>query len=182
MHVYVFSGQGGLLFSAGFKSFEQTLQRAGYETSWWTDSHPQAAINHMTLQPKDKLLACVGYSLGVNRLTWALGGYNDGRGNKFYGMDQLHPTRMFELVVAYDGTVNALMSPIYGNVRRAICYHQTARWFPTSFGFGRAALSSAPGGPPIEIHQVRMDHLYVQSSPRLHAITLEALNQARHVR
>jgi hypothetical protein len=159
-------GQGGLGFSFGFRAtLGSELSRLGHDVSYWYANTPGDVIAAIRKLPTKEKLGLIGYSNGANGVTWAAGGWGSGTPNLNW--------RTIDLMVGYDPTVWAPLTPIGTNVKRAICYHQTGLLWPTSF-FGRAQWT----GHNVEVVPISMDHLYVQLSPRLHAYTIRAVQDA----
>ena len=164
LKVWMLDGQGGWLFSQGWRAFGRDLISRGFAVSaGWSAKYPVDIALDISRSGADKV-AVLGYSLGGNGATWVA------------DRSELHQN--IDLLVAYDPTLNAPMKPLKRNVKRAICYRQTS-YLGTSLLFGRAVLENAPGGPLPEIYNISTDHLLVQFRSDLHARTITALETLR---
>lgn len=154
-------GQGGPTFSLGFSAHCDDMGREFrmHVTKWWP-RRPDLVVNYIRRLPARIRIAMLTYSLGVNSAaSWVLPAI---------------PKRKIELLVGYDGTVNAQMRAITRQVKRAIAFWQVC-YFPTSIVFGRAHFT----GPTVVTYKVCADHLAVQALPSLHRITEKALSRIR---
>lgn len=158
IHTCMVYGQGGIIFSYGFKRFGYQLASLGYQVTWWMPRKPHLLVDYVDhFIPAEDKVALIGYSLGGNSTAWAA--------------QQIK--REIALIVAYDPTVNGphLSNYVLGkHVERAICYRQVGHLI-TSAWFGRGCLV----GNQVEVVDVHEDHLLVQSDPRLHEMTIQAL-------
>jgi hypothetical protein len=166
MQIYMIYGQGGIIFSWGFNAFGKDLEKLGYKVSYWDAQRPDLIVSDVLNHHIGEKIVLLGYSLGANSTTWVAGGWQGGVGLS-------HWDRQVDLLVAYDPTVNVYLTPVGENVKQAICYQQTSRWWPTSLFFGRAVLT----GKNVEVYKVSEDHLAVQSDAQLHRFTLAAIKE-----
>ncbi len=166
--LYAFMGDGGYTFSAGFNAYIDRLGIAlGVEVLKIADSgrNTNVVAADMFAQPIERIIIFVGYSLGANGAAWCQ-----------YALKARH----VDLLVGFDPTRNGpplSMYPIGWRVKRCLCFQQTAWWFPSSMFYGRGLYVRASDGPQIEVTQVQMDHLWVQSSKRLQDICTAAVRQ-----
>lgn len=152
MNVHVLLGQGGYLFSPGFSNFAERLRSEFPHATvkvWNPHDWRMVAYEVATREGPHVLL---GYSLGGNAITWA---------SRNIGKD-------IDLAVLYDPTVNGPMYPLGDNFKRVLSYRNT---LPDLFGTARAE------GTNVELTEVAVPHLFVQSSEQLHQKTISAMKE-----
>jgi hypothetical protein len=97
-----------------------TIPGVTCENFLWTDYENAKAAIRTT--PVNFMIVIIGYSGGGSRATWLV--------NEI-------PVINVDLMVLYDPSPAWQMKPIAGNVKRAICYHNTS---PAMFGLGGGVL------------------------------------------
>lgn len=133
---------------------KQLAQFAPVTTMYWSDY--ARAIAAIKSAPAEDVVILIGYSGGGSRVTWVAGAV---------------APRPIKLLVAYDPSPSWQMTPLKGNVERALCYHNDA---PMMFGLGGAELA----GKQVENVEIAEQHLAVQFDQALHARTIEAVKEA----
>jgi hypothetical protein len=155
LRVYVLSGQGGFIMSrgmeelaAGLRKMDRRLQVSTHE---WKN-HQDVAKDIGKL-PVETPVVLIGHSLGANATTWIS---ND------------VPSRMIDLIVAYDPTKLAEVQPAGKNVRRVLLYHNNS-----AEPWGHARIQ----GPQVETVETKNSHLSIGSSSWLRGKTRAAVAQ-----
>jgi hypothetical protein len=155
------NGWDGVVDSAGMEALADRLKAvagvklvATYDWGDWDHCINPIVANHGV----DKI-AVIGYSGGGSRAT--------------YLSDDLYykkPISYIDLMVLYDPSPSWQMNPIGGNVRKAICYHNTN---PMMLGLGGGQLT---GTAPITTIDIAEQHLLVQADQKLHQRTIAAVS------
>lgn len=154
MDIHVFLGQGGHLFSPGFAAFADRLKSEFPDARvkvWGPHDWQQVAYEIAIAQGPFILLS---YSLGGNAITWA---------SRNIGKD-------IDLAVLYDPTMNGPMYPLGKNFKRVLSYHNT---LPDLFGKAVAT------GENVEVTEVSIPHIFIQSSEELHQKTIQAIREVQ---
>ena len=102
----------------------------------------------------DDALVVIGYSGGGSRATY---------------LAQEHPSLIIDLMVLYDPSPAWQMKRINGNVKDAICYHNTNPMF------GNLGGGVLRGSAPITTIDIAEEHLFVQNDQSLHDRTVSAV-------
>jgi len=153
--VYVITGQGGKATSGGMVQLASRLARIpGLAVSTHGWKRPGIIVEDIKHNvPPGVPVILVGYSLGANATTWI----SNAIGN-----------REVALAVAYDPSIYSYIQPARGNVRRMLLYHNNGR---SMLGHARIP------GEHVETLEVRMGHLSVDWSQKLHTKTINAIMQ-----
>src|SRR3954452_3042278 len=155
LRVYVLSGQGGFIMSRGMEELAAGLRkmdpRLQVSTHEWKN-HQDVAKDIGKL-PVETPVVLIGHSLGANATTWIS---ND------------VPSRMIDLIVAYDPTKLAEVQPAGKNVKRVLLYHNNS-----AEPWGHARIQ----GPQVETVETKNSHLSIGNSAWLHAKTRAAVAQ-----
>ena len=162
MNICAIFGDFGPLWSLPFLCFADRLAGMGYTVTKWAPDHPQPIVEHIARLKANEKLALIGYSWGGNCVSWVAAAV---------------PHRPISLAVSYDATRNSFLTPLGGNVHRAISYVSISNIGASAF-FGKARFTANQMGPEIEVHDVDEDHLGVQGDENLHKITIAALKVA----
>jgi pimeloyl-ACP methyl ester carboxylesterase len=164
-------GTDGMVTSAGMFHLATMLRElpdttvTTYNWSSWPDAYRAILAN----QGKAKIVV-IGYSGGGSRATWLAN----------------MPTKpQIDLMVSYDPSPRWQMKPIGGNVKKALCYHNTQpmMYMPGIGSLGGGELvARAPGrggdavaGSAIENLDIAEQHFLVQVDQSLHQRTVEAV-------
>jgi hypothetical protein len=155
LRVYVLSGQGGFTMSRGMEELAAGLRkmdpRLQVSTHEWKN-HKDVAKDIGKL-PVETPVVLIGYSLGANATTW---------------ISNNVPSRMIDLIVAYDPTKLAKVQPAGKNVRRVLLYHNNS-----AEPWGHARIQ----GPQVETVETKNSHLSIGSSSWLRGKTQAAVAQ-----
>lgn len=155
VRVYVLYGQGGSMMARGMKALTESLQkmdsRLQVSMHEWKDHRD--VVKKIANLPADMPVVLIGYSLGANATTW---------------ISNELPSRMIELIVAYDPTVLSEVQPAGRNVKRVLLYHNNSLE-----PFGHARIQ----GPQVETVETKNTHFSVGSSSWLHGKTRTAVSQ-----
>jgi dienelactone hydrolase len=100
----------------------------------------------------------IGYSGGGSRATWLA----------------IATRRTIDLLVAYDPSPIWEMRDLPGNVKKAICYHNSIRDLIVPF-VGQLGGGHLAGIKDIETVEIEMPHLLVQEDIKLHQHTVDAV-------
>lgn len=151
MRIYVLLGQYGYLFSGGMAAFANRLRQefpeARVDVFYW-DSWQQVVADMKHYSPP---IVIIGYSLGANAISWIA---------RSTGQE-------VDLAVAYDASVNSeTWNPIGEHFKKVLCYRNT---LPDLFGQDELK------GPTVELVDVQIPHLWIQSSETLHQRTISEI-------
>jgi pimeloyl-ACP methyl ester carboxylesterase len=161
-------GTDGSVTSAGMFRLANMLRTlpdttvTTYNWSSWPDAYRAILAN----QSKSKIVV-IGYSGGGSRATW---------------LADMPTKPRIDLMVSYDPSPRWQMKPIGGNVKKALCYHNTTpmMYMPGigSLGGGELVARAGKAGDAassIENLDIAEQHFLVQVDESLHQRTLEAV-------
>ena len=149
------SGVDGIVSSAGMDLLGNRLAELGCVVSRYNWGAWQTAAQDLwRAQAAGSKIVLIGYSGGGWCATL---------------LANLPNKPQIDLMVLYDPSPAWQMKPIGPNVKRAICYHNTA---PLMFGLGGGVLT---GTTRIETIDIAEQHLLVQFDQKLHDRTIAAV-------
>lgn len=155
VRTYILYGQGGPFMSRGMEALATSLEKmdARLQVSVHEWKNHKAVARDIAKLPVETPVALIGYSLGANATTW---------------ISNAVPSRVIQLIVAYDPSVLAEVEPAGNNVRRVLLYHNNS-----AEPFGHARIK----GPQVETTETRNSHLLIGNSQWLHQKTRAAVNR-----